>query len=67
MDINEINEEIEKLEQTEYTTYGNCYKLAVLYTVRDHFPKNTKAAVKMPVIAKDTTTAMTGCEMPPIK
>ena len=66
MDINEINEEIEKLEQTEYTTYGNCYKLAVLYTVRDHFPKNTKVVTKMPVMAKDTATT-TGCEMPPVK
>ena len=67
MDINEINEEIKKLEETEYTTYGNCYKLAVLYVVRDHFPKNTKAAVKMPTVAKDTAVAITGCEMPSVK
>ena len=45
MNINEIDEEIKKLEQNEYTTYGNCYKLAVLYTVRDHFPKEKKEIV----------------------
>lgn len=36
MDINEIRTEIERLEQNE-TTYENCSKLAVLYSVRDHF------------------------------
>ena len=42
MDIKEINEEIDKLEKCEYTTYGNCYKLAALYTIRDHMNKDKK-------------------------
>lgn len=43
MDIKEINEEIDKLEKCEYTTYGNCYKLAALYIVRDHYDSKQEA------------------------
>lgn len=43
MDIQEINVEIEKLEQSE-TNYQNCSKLAVLYSIRDHYRDNTKMA-----------------------
>ena len=42
MDIKEIEVEIDKLEQAE-TNYQNCSKLAVLYTIKDHF-KSKKTA-----------------------
>lgn len=61
MNINEIDEEIKKLEQNEYTTYGNCYKLAVLYTVRDHFPKEKKGKEVLPM-----SMAPMMNEMPPM-
>lgn len=35
MNLNEIEKEIERLEQME-TTYDVCFKLASLYTIRDH-------------------------------
>ena len=37
LDIEKINEEIKALENSKCTTYGVCEKLAMLYTVRDHF------------------------------
>ena len=40
IDINEINEEIKKLENSE-TCYKVCEKLAMLYTVRDHYKNDT--------------------------
>ena len=64
MDINEITEEIEKLEKCEYTTYGNCYKLAMLYIVKDHFPKEKSSPNLMKKV--NTTpkeTAMMANEM----
>ena len=36
MSATEIQEEIDRLENEE-TTYGNCTKLAVLYTVRENY------------------------------
>ncbi len=39
VDINEINEEIKKLENSDCTTYSLCQKLASLYIVREHLPK----------------------------
>lgn len=41
LDINEINAEIEKLEQCTCTSYSVCEKLAILYTVRDHYKGST--------------------------
>ena len=37
LDIKEIKEEIKKLEHSDRTTYDVCEKLAMLYTVRDHY------------------------------
>ena len=34
--IDEINQEIAKLESTDRLTYDICYRLAILYIVRDH-------------------------------
>ena len=41
IDIEMINEEIEKLENCNCTSYNICEKLAILYTVRDHYGKST--------------------------
>lgn len=43
MNIDEVSAEIVRLEQ-EPTTYQNCSKLAVLYSIRDHAPKQRKTA-----------------------
>lgn len=64
MDINEINKEIECLEKREYTTYGNCYKLAVLYIVRDHFPKEEKKKMMSINEQPTMTTATLSHDMP---
>lgn len=40
LDINEINKEIQILENCDHTTYPLCEKLAILYTVRDHYNYN---------------------------
>ena len=40
LDMEEINEEIEKLENCDCTCYDVCRKLAILYTVREHYNKN---------------------------
>lgn len=37
LDLEKINAEIKSLEETKCTTYGVCEKLAMLYTVRDHY------------------------------
>lgn len=37
IDIDDIDREIERLEHTANTTYGNCERLAILYTVRDKY------------------------------
>ena len=37
LDIKKINDEIKSLEESKCTTYGVCEKLAILYTVRDHY------------------------------
>ena len=37
LNIDKINEEIKALEESHCTTYGICEKLAMLYTVRDHY------------------------------
>ena len=39
IDLEEINKEIHKLETCDCTTYNICEKLAILYTVRDHYSK----------------------------
>lgn len=39
LNIEEINEEIKKLEESDCTTHSICQKLASLYIVRDHLPK----------------------------
>lgn len=46
MDIAEVEREIRKYE-AERTTWGNCERLAVLYTVQDHFADDNKK-VRMP-------------------
>lgn len=48
VDINEINEEIKKLEHSDNTTYSLCQKLASLYIVREHLPKEEQKT--MPVM-----------------
>ena len=45
INIDEINEEITKLENCNCTTYPICQRLAILYTVRDHFKPNNMRAV----------------------
>lgn len=37
LNIIEIQDEIEKLENCECTTWDVCKKLAILYTVKEHF------------------------------
>lgn len=37
LDLEKINAEIKSLEETRCTTYGVCEKLAMLYTIRDHY------------------------------
>ena len=37
LDLEKINAEIKSLEETKCTTYGVCEKLAMLYTIRDHY------------------------------
>ena len=39
LNMDEINAEIEKLENCDHTTYELCQKLAILYTVKDHYEK----------------------------
>lgn len=49
LDMKEIEEEIMKLEECNYTTYDVCKKLAILYTVRDHY--NDQRTAAMPTTA----------------
>lgn len=37
LDINEINREIQVLENCNITNYAVCKKLAILYTIKDHY------------------------------
>ena len=39
LDLEEINMEIAKLEKCDCTTYDICKKLAILYTVKDHYKR----------------------------
>lgn len=41
INLQEINAEITKLENCDYTNYKVCEKLAILYTVREHFGKTS--------------------------
>lgn len=54
LNLEEIYKEIAKLENSDCTTYEVCQKLAILYTVREHYPKKTIATNSPP-----TTSAMT--------
>lgn len=54
LNLDEINEEIVKLEQCDCTTYQVCEKLAILYTVRDHY-KSSVARNTTPPITKAST------------
>ena len=47
LDLKEIKEEIKKLEHTDRTTYDVCEKLAMLYTVRDHYAGGATPAQDM--------------------
>lgn len=40
LDIDKIKNEIKTLESSPCTTYGVCEKLAMLYTIRDHYGGN---------------------------
>ena len=40
LDMNEINREIQILENCDNTNYAVCKKLAILYTIRDHYNYN---------------------------
>ena len=37
LDMNEINKEIQILENCNNTNYAVCKKLAILYSIRDHY------------------------------
>ena len=41
MDIAEVEREIRRCE-ADKTTWGNCEKLAILYTVKDHYADSDK-------------------------
>lgn len=43
LDMNEINREIQILENCDNTNYAVCKKLAILYTIRDHYNYNYDA------------------------
>jgi len=61
LNLDEINEEIAKLEECNCTTYQVCEKLAILYTVRDHYkPAMTRNTVAAPPITKTPTPPQVG-------
>lgn len=39
IDIKEIEKEIQSLEDLGYINYSICNKLAMLYTIKDHYDK----------------------------
>lgn len=50
LDMEEIDEEIKVLENADCTTYSVCERLAILYTVKEHFGKtNATKNVAAPV------------------
>lgn len=55
LNIDKINEEIKALEDSHYTSYGVCEKLAMLYTVRDHYAGSPSKPEEMKVEASHAT------------
>lgn len=47
IDLEQINEEIKRLENCNCTSYNVCEKLAILYTVRDHYSKPINSSSSM--------------------
>lgn len=48
INMSEIEEEIKKLEKCDCTTYDVCKKLAILYTVKDHYRGNEVNEMRSP-------------------
>ena len=55
IDLEQINEEIKRLENCNCTSYNVCEKLAILYTVRDHYSKPINSSSSM---MKSTSSMM---------
>lgn len=55
IDLEQINEEIKRLENCNCTSYNVCEKLAILYTVRDHYSKPINSSSSM---MKSTSSIM---------
>lgn len=55
IDLEQINEEIKRLENCNCTSYSVCEKLAILYTVRDHYSKPINSSNSM---MKSTSSMM---------
>ena len=58
IDIKEIEKEIEMLEKKD-TSYGTCEKLAVLYTVKDHYMPPQETSVSMPNMSNNIMSPLT--------